>query len=355
MSRNYRRLCRAVSNGDMELVNHLLKVEVADPNPSERAYTTPLAIACRNHNLDIVRLLITNPLHPADPNTTYYKVFDRERKQNIKDFGNEASPFFLAVSSQSIELVNLLLTESRVSVNTNAVCSGITPIAIPLRNENLQLMELLLKFGADPNMHMPVLEHYGVDVLSHQWTILNQALGSRHTLKYLRFWLQYAYNKLGERNECWHVELVKRALCTGSESCVLLLLRWGMYTCPKAQKPATEYQGSEWYAKRTTFFIAANGGKIQCIKALVELNPWCLQESWLVNRYIPNALQKLPHLQAELIAARKQPRPLDVLCRATIFKQLGYNPIAKAEKLLLPRKLMNFIQFNNLPGFNIEM
>ena len=68
MSSNYELLCQAASDGDVELVEFLLNDGKVDPNPSVPTQESALSIACRNKNLDIVRMLVTNQQHPADPN-----------------------------------------------------------------------------------------------------------------------------------------------------------------------------------------------------------------------------------------------------------------------------------------------
>ena len=299
--------------------------------------------------------------------------------------------------SESTALVKLLLTKCSVKVNTNAVCGNSTLLTLAIQEENLPLVKLLLKAGADPNFkaptnygpggypinsailranvnfcvvllqhgcdpkhvnardlegaiyrnrmkHLKLLEQYGVEMLSHQNKILDQVLYPNNACD-LEYWLHYAYNRLGDNIQCWSDHFVKLALSRRLEACVMALLRWGMYTCPQSQNHPPIWSQS-------VFYEAAWARQVKCLKLLVELNPWCLQESWLVDRALPYHLEQMPDLTAELMAARKLPPRLLILCRAMIFKHLGYNPIAKAEKLPLPKKLKNFIQFKHVKGFS---
>ena len=145
--------------------------------------------------------------------------------------------------------------------------------------------------------------------------------------------MQHIYSMLGEKVK-WTFSFLKLAIDVRNVFGLSVLLRWGIKNTPQ---PGL-----------SLLYSAAFSGQPEMVKLLVEFNPWCLQDDFLVNHNIPSELEEAdPSFTAELIEAQKQPLRLDVLCRAKIHEQLGFSPVTKAEYLQLPRSLKEFIQFKN--------
>ena len=131
--------------------------------------------------------------------------------------------------------------------------------------------------------------------------------------------------------------------------CISVLLRWGLnndifnivvldlgYILKQF---LTVFQNQHVF---TSIYITA-------IKLLKQLYPHILQDEWFLwyieNRNTNKLMKKF---LIELCRERKNPSRLNIMCRTKIFQQLGYNPIPKADKLPLPRNLINFVQFRDV-------
>ena len=142
-------LQRAVMERNVGLVKSLLD-SGEDPNESPLD-VSPLMLAVLVSDNDIVKLLISNPHTPADPN-----------------FGHEERDLLIhyAVQEGNIALVELLLTESVIKVDVNAVGSdGCTPLTFAVIKKNLEIVRLLLHASSNPNLcdyngYAPI--HYAV-------------------------------------------------------------------------------------------------------------------------------------------------------------------------------------------------
>ena len=174
---SYDQLCRAVRKGNTQQVNFLLQEEV-NPNPAPRARNSPLHVACRNNNLDIARLLITNQAHPADPNvpddhgSTPLHIACVNNNIDIVNLlitnpvhpadpnvldDDDVTPFFVAMFFQNVEVMAQLLTASLIAVKLPYVRADICserlddPLTWAVLSGNVVLVELMLQGGADPN------------------------------------------------------------------------------------------------------------------------------------------------------------------------------------------------------------
>ena len=143
------------------MVKTLLQNKNANPNPSEPKEVVPLSIACKVGNLDIIRMLITNELHPANPNETLVSV---ESPLNQYEY---TTPFLQAITSGNIEVIRLLLTESLVKVElenrgnlieNDGLEYSVTALTLALRQVNIPVVKMLLQSKADPN-YSPLNDH----------------------------------------------------------------------------------------------------------------------------------------------------------------------------------------------------
>ena len=303
MSRYYRRLCRAVTKNDVDEVDFLLNVEKVDPNPAAHYRTSPLWIACKNNNLEIVELLVTNQFNPADPNTIGISLLHK------------------AVKAERATLVQMLLKAGANPTVPGKIIN--LPIYCAVDIGNVQIVQLLFQFGSDFKACLNIL-------------LVKAAHGSNCDV--LEFLLQHAHSK--NLSRCaW--SLMDNAIWR-RDICVLnILLGWGFFT--------NDSTSSDTYG---VFKHPIGKGMTTIMKMLVEVNPQCLQESWKYPNHEQFAEESWRYLNcerfpAELIEARKHPVRLDILCRTKIIQQLGFKPISKVETLPLPRILKNFVQFKN--------
>ena len=306
-------------------MNCLLNVDKVDPNPTVhdmKAEKSPLWIACKHNNLEIVRLLITNEFHPADPN-----IPNKDGK----------NPLVEAVSQQKIDLVTHLMEESQVEVNRNWMWDDFSLLPWAVYHKSLPLVEMLLKAGANPNIpdnvsQLPIcltvyderpnsqivqlLLQYGADMKPCCDQLFTDAIWRDNSGK-LELLLEHADNK--DLLSGCDLDFMNSAILDDAVACVLVLLHWGFFT-------------------EESVFSAISMGNIPIMKMLVEVKPQCLQESWTYPNFV---------LPAELMEARKHPAPLDMLCRTKIIQQVGFKPTPKVEKLPLPRILKDFVLFKN--------
>ena len=401
----WKTLCNAVKSNNKDLVSFLLNVEKVNPNPGlceswivdpvhvQFNELSPLMIACCNNNLDIVRMLITNPHHPADPTLP-----DQDGRM----------PFEQALSSGSIELIEILITESLDTVNLNnkdchstpltlaarkgslhvvwmllsagadpnlKPCSDDHPITIAIRARNTDLCKLLLRNGCDPNTVVPpasnlvpcsVTESYMVinlairysmleivqllhdkdaDIISTHYTILKASIESYNS-EILEYCLRHVYKKLDidvalQKSD----QLLATAVKSHAGACLDVLLHWGNYSC--------NYSLSIWPESPrviSLFQMAAEYTNIKAMKMLIQFNPQCLQESWLVDKS-SNTSRDLSVMHktfwTEITEKQKHPSMLTILCRAKIIQRLGCKPVEKVQKLPLPNMLKSILQFKN--------
>ena len=370
-----------------------------DPNPRDE-HDSPLLTACRNNNLDIVKLLITNKKHPADPNG-YHP--DQQH----------GTPFIVALESENVQLINLLVKESILKLQVNRIririCinkrlssySAVTALTLAVRKQNLPLVKTLLhagadsnlatwdtyhyyspladaikrgnvdickelfRYGCDPNVMIPLIKIYGVMrstastqavkilveqgnfAIHHQDILLALFIEQDHD-KNLEHCLQHIYNQVGENVQGWKKDFVQAALSKRSTNCLQVLLRWGFYTCHHTLHSREIIPADRLlHISTPTVRLYAN------LKLLVEFNPMCLQESWFMNgkitqRCLESSYELIRVAVADLVEARKNPPPLQVFCRTKIIQHLSYNPLWKAQKLPLPTVLKEYVQLKNV-------
>ena len=124
------------------------------------------------------------------------------------------------------------------------------------------------------------------------------------------------------------------ALILSKEKCALTLLQFGYNPCE-----------STYMSNVSCFHKAAENGLVKLMKLLVTLNPYYMQENWLVVKDFPTQLKQCCAFVSWLVEYRKQPTDLVMLCKATILSQLGpyYKP--QISKLPLPKALKSFLAY----------
>ena len=138
--------------------------------------------------------------------------------------------------------------------------------------------------------------------------------------------LQHAYQLYGD-NTWWRQSSspLKFAIETQAESCAALLLHWG------TRRP------------KSLFETAIHYGCLKTLQLLVKMYPQFAQDSWKLKNE-----DYILWVDDRIVMKRKYASRLDMLCRAEIFQQLGYNPMPKAEQLPLPRSLIHFVQYRDI-------
>ena len=379
---SFKQLCDAVSKGNAKEVDFLLKVQMVNPNVCTGAPRLPLGIACSNVNLDIVRLLLKNEVHPANPNqqdscgnTPFIDAVHTGNIELIELLINECLVKFhldhvsytrddkqiISPLTEAVRLRNIPLVEVLIEAGANPtfrpllMCHTTFPFYQAIHQGNVDMCKVLIKHGCDPNIvfdeedcymavHvaaecgkrqiMQLLVDEGANIMLRKEILFY--MFKKDNAKILQYFLQCNYSSYCDKLRSWSRDFVKAAIYSNAPNCAGVILRWGFYTCSQSSAQTST----------SDFHAAATHRQIQTIKLLVAFNPMCLQESWLVNGKIPSALAKNEkRLTRELRTARKHPPRLDILCRTKIIQQMGYNPLQKAEKLQLPRTLRDFVQF----------
>jgi len=144
-----------VTNGDTPLnracyynypkIVGLLLEYSANPNIANKNGETPLYRACRENNLEIVRLLL-----------------DKGANVNVvvaDGFYKGESAFYWACVHRDLDMVRILLEKVRSELGQsgaqefiNKVDNGNTPLKTAYLFHNLKMVELLLEYGANPNI-----------------------------------------------------------------------------------------------------------------------------------------------------------------------------------------------------------
>ena len=397
MVEDVKKLYYAVISNNVEMASSLLGAGV-DPNVKSKLgeYKDPMLwTACGQNNLAMVKLLITHQHRPANPNI-------RVKAECLITY---------AVAKNDIQLVKLLLHKAVIKVELE-VEGGIggeicTPLMNAVASNNISMVKLLLEAGADPD-HFPdgfatsplmkaarigsitlcklliehkccanlfvfqngmycsalhcavicnkfntakyLLEEAKVDISLTHGTVITEAI-QRHQSEILDYMLQFLYRLHGD-DILWYGSALHQAIKAHhrSESCVAVLLRRGVNNVPCKTSIPQDLAAYELEIPPCSVFCqAVEYGHINAAHLLKELYPQCLQEDWFITY---NAFREHKECFKQIQNERKNPPYLDVLCRTKIFQQLGYNPITKAERLPLPRKLIDFVQGKDIKGLH---
>ncbi|ORY56323.1 ankyrin repeat-containing domain protein [Pseudomassariella vexata] len=149
----------ATSINNLESVHILLKAGV-DPNAKKDGIYTPLCTSIRDNRADVFQLLLANGADPNEPASEYpaFKCVTHLRPQFLAPLvaagANLNSPKGIletAVVHNNVEALKWLL-ENGVSPNDKVPKTGATPLTSAIRDNKLELVDLLLSHGADPNV-----------------------------------------------------------------------------------------------------------------------------------------------------------------------------------------------------------
>lgn len=148
----------AASLNNIESVRILLKAGV-NPNTRKDGVYTPLCTAIRDDRPELLRLLLGNGADPNVMASEYpaFKCVTHDRMQFLPPLvaagatlNSPKGILETAVSSNNMEALNWLLDQN---VNPNDKSSmGGTPLTTAIRENRIEMVDLLLLRGADPNL-----------------------------------------------------------------------------------------------------------------------------------------------------------------------------------------------------------
>lgn len=169
IDRNYNNneLFDAVKNNDLETAKNLIVYKWMNVNEKNGAGETLIFYAVYNNNLEMVKLLVD---HNADINVkTYYGkplllnclrnnnndivrfLIEKGADVNIEDNGKTLLYWCIGKNQ---ELLDLLLEKKDLNVNIQQGDFGTTPLFISIRYGDINIVEKLIKLGADVNLKL---------------------------------------------------------------------------------------------------------------------------------------------------------------------------------------------------------
>lgn len=171
----------ATSINNIDSVRVLLRAGV-DPNAKKDGIYTPLCSSIRDNRSDIFELLLANGADPNVPSAEYptFKCVTHYRTQYLAplvaagaDLNSPKGILETAVQCKNIEALYWLLDTGKVSPNDKTPRTGATPLTTAIRENQANLVDLLLSRGADPNVRG---ENWPVCMAVHQPAILKRLL-----------------------------------------------------------------------------------------------------------------------------------------------------------------------------------
>lgn len=148
----------AARYNEVSMVGKILKKPNADPNLLNDCGYSPLSIACLNNCPRIVEILLEDPRtipNIGSPlfyatvanNTEIAKMLIGIPELNV----NHKEPLVNASIANNLELVEMLLSREEIQINRQDE-DGRTALHIACKNNNTEIVELLLKHGALRNI-----------------------------------------------------------------------------------------------------------------------------------------------------------------------------------------------------------
>ncbi|KIW00088.1 uncharacterized protein PV09_08274 [Verruconis gallopava] len=136
-----------------------------DPNAKNREGTTPLFVAIQTVRLDLMALLLDHganpnlpgPKHPLWPSTYHAEALQLMLNRGA-DTNKSPGIMELASSLKNIDSISILLDHG---VSPNIKKDGIyTPLCSAIRDNSVEIVDLLLANGADPNLPASEYPHF---------------------------------------------------------------------------------------------------------------------------------------------------------------------------------------------------
>ena len=157
-------LMYAVKRENIKIIELLLKAG-AEIEGSDNNKDTPLVFAVSNRNKEIIQMLLKAGANPSATNINEKSVLNYAVNTNICDVNivrmlleagadlkqadiTGGTPLMYAVKRENIKIIELLL---KAGADQGEEDTGKTPLIYEVEEENIKNIELLLNAGADPN------------------------------------------------------------------------------------------------------------------------------------------------------------------------------------------------------------
>ncbi len=123
----------------------------------------------------------------------------------------------------------------------------------------------------------------------------------------------------------------------------MTLVHWG---CSR-QPPKSKHKSKRKTEQTDSYFtVAAKEGLIMLMKLMLDIDPGCLHEQWVVARSPPLALYRRPDVCSWLWEEAQRVRTLQECARSTIWKALRTYQCERIYQLPIPDKLKHFTSLN---------
>jgi len=157
-------LCRAIEEGNLEKVKLLLD-QGANINGKNRVTNTPLITACMKNNIEIARLLIEKGADVNDTNKygspplifavlanniALAKLLCNEKMRLNVALSNGLNLLVVSIEYGYVDMLEFLLTQG-ADVNSIELPGCNTPLIAACKEDNLEMVQLLIKYEADIN------------------------------------------------------------------------------------------------------------------------------------------------------------------------------------------------------------
>jgi ankyrin repeat protein len=141
------KLFKACKNGDVETARKAIKY--ANLNKLNEYGEPPLFVAVEKGRVEVVKVILEDGR--TNPNLTN----SHGPKVRIPSHDDEYTPLIYALAYlPDTEIAKLLINDPRTNVNIKTKVNGYTALEFAVERNDEELVEMLLKRGADPNLHV---------------------------------------------------------------------------------------------------------------------------------------------------------------------------------------------------------
>ena len=302
----------AVEAGNAAQLNKLLEIAGKQHLDFRMDFFSPLTIAAANGNYAMVDIL----LH-AEANVEFTDQTGR-------------TPLMAAVSGCNPAICSLLLHHGAKVHACNHCVAGFTALHYAARDGMHKAAAVLLQHGAE--IYHP----------SKSWIqFRNSPMGT--AIFYRSDMVEYFLNYLHDHgSKVPLIFVLCEAIIHQKEDSAIVVLQRGyfLFKDESILSPPfplyVEHYGSY-------FHLAATFGLVRLMSLLVELNPYLLQEEWLVQKYLPVRVTQHPEFVNWLMKNRRQPASLIKLYKSTILAHLGDYYMSRIDALPLPKMLQTVL------------
>ncbi|KAK3757349.1 hypothetical protein RRG08_008737 [Elysia crispata] len=326
--------------GYVDMVHTLMhaKPNHADVNAESRLGRRAIWWAAKRKDVDLAKQLLTdktlevNYMDKESGCTSLYRAIlsncaevarelihagaDVNMRRLGFDVGAE-TPLIKSVQMNNIEIADLLIN-SMCNINARTE-EGLAALHFAVAYRRYDICELLLKSRAK----VQAKSKNGV-------TAMTVAI-EQHNPYMVRLLVQYGY-KL-DKSYSWGETPLAQAIKIHSLESALTLLHWGCSLTCKRKLPSY-------------FYMAVKEKQWAVIKFLTHLNPYYLQEKWLLKEQWPVSIYHRADVRQNLLEAQRQVWTLKELCRACVFRRIGKYAPVKVDKLPLPCVLKEYLKFS---------